>query len=161
MPIGSHQSHNSIKTEWLTPSHIIDDLGPFDLDPCSPINRPWNTAKTHYTIEDDGLKQEWAGKVWLNPPYDHNKMWNWFHKLEKHGNGTALLFARTETTGFFNFIWDKATAVRFIKGRLTFHNVDGTKAKANSGGPSCLVAYGDNNAIRLKHSNIIGKFIWL
>jgi hypothetical protein len=33
---------------WLTPPTIIQSLGEFDLDPCSPINRPWNTAKNHY-----------------------------------------------------------------------------------------------------------------
>ena len=37
---------------WLTPPSIITSLGEFDLDPCSPINRPWPTAKEHYTIED-------------------------------------------------------------------------------------------------------------
>ena len=31
------------KDEWLTPPEIIKSLGEFDLDPCSPINRPWAT----------------------------------------------------------------------------------------------------------------------
>ena len=35
--------------EWLTPPDIIKALGEFDLDPSSPINRPWETAKKHYT----------------------------------------------------------------------------------------------------------------
>jgi len=161
MAIGSHQSHNSQKDEWLTPPHIIESLGEFDLDPCSPINRPWDTAKNHYTIEDNGLEKKWNGRVWLNPPYDHLKMWNWFYKLSKHGNGIALLFARTETKGFFDFIWDKADSILFIKGRLYFYNVDGSKAKANSGGPSCLVAYGSQNSVALKYSNLQGKFITL
>lgn len=25
---------------WLTPPHILDALGPFDLDPCAPDPRP-------------------------------------------------------------------------------------------------------------------------
>ena len=37
------------KDEWLTPPEITTDLGPFDLDPCSPIKRPWPTAENHYT----------------------------------------------------------------------------------------------------------------
>ena len=161
MGIGNHQSTNSMKDEWLTPPHVIEDLGPFDLDPCSPINRPWDTAKNHYTIEDDGLKQNWDGRVWLNPPYSHSSMWNWFYKLARHKNGIALLFARTETSGFFDFIWDMAGALLFIKGRLYFHDVEGKRAKANSGGPSVLVAYGDENVLRLKYSTIAGKFIKL
>jgi len=27
-------------------------MGKFDLDPCSPIKRPWDTAKKHYTELD-------------------------------------------------------------------------------------------------------------
>lgn len=26
--------------EWYTPKWVIDELGPFDLDPCSPITPP-------------------------------------------------------------------------------------------------------------------------
>ena len=57
------------KDEWLTPPEIIKALGDFDLDPCSPINRPWNTAKNHFNINDNGLMQNWFGRVWCNPPY--------------------------------------------------------------------------------------------
>jgi hypothetical protein len=39
---------------WLTPPELIQSLGIFDLDPCSPINRPWDTAKKHYTVNDNG-----------------------------------------------------------------------------------------------------------
>lgn len=42
MAIGSHHSHKMGKDEWLTPPQIIKALGGFDLDPCSPINRPWD-----------------------------------------------------------------------------------------------------------------------
>ena len=46
--------------EWLTPPAIIAALGPFDLDPCSPIHRPWDTAKRHFTRLDDGLSMPWS-----------------------------------------------------------------------------------------------------
>ena len=59
--------------EWYTPRWIIDELGPFDLDPCSPPAdvRPYEIASVSYTKEDDGLKQEWpdGSVVWMNPPY--------------------------------------------------------------------------------------------
>ena len=45
------------KYEWLTPKHITDALGEFDLDPCAPIVRPWETAWNHFTIEDDGKEE--------------------------------------------------------------------------------------------------------
>lgn len=51
------------KNEWLTPPELLAKLGDFDLDPCSPINRPWPTAANHYTIEDDGIETTvvWTG----------------------------------------------------------------------------------------------------
>jgi DNA N-6-adenine-methyltransferase Dam len=147
-----------MKDEWLTPPEIIEALGPFDLDPCSPINRPWGTAKKHYTIRENGLWQEWDGRVWLNPPYGR---WaaEWLERLAAHRNGIALLFARTETHMFFNHVWPHCDAVLFIDGRLHFHHIDGTRAKSNSGAPSVLIAYGSENAKILQRSGIKGKFL--
>lgn len=49
--------------EWYTPKEIIDALGQFDLDPCAPINPLWETATQMYNKNDDGLSQEWKGRV--------------------------------------------------------------------------------------------------
>ena len=65
--MGSHQSASMGKDEWLTPPGVVKALGDFDLDPCSPINRPWPTAAKHYTALDNGLRQVWTGRVWCNP----------------------------------------------------------------------------------------------
>jgi hypothetical protein len=156
--IGGHQSPKMIKDEWLTPPDIIRQLGIFDLDPCSPINRPWDTANKHYTINDNGLALPWDGVVWLNPPYGTQTS-KWLKKMVEHGNGIVLMFARTETDMFFRYVWEKSDSLLFIKGRLYFHHVNGEKAKANSGAPSVLIAYGEECTERLKNSNIIGKFI--
>jgi hypothetical protein len=158
MAIGSHQSANMLNDEWLTPPEIIRELGPFNLDPCAPVKRPWEMASYHYTELDMGLMKPWFGRVWLNPPYG-SQTGKWLKKLCDHGNGIALIFARTETEMFFSWVWKKADAVLFIKGRLFFHYVDGTKAKGNSGAPSVLVAYGENNASALQKSGIKGAFI--
>ena len=158
--IGSHQSATMKNDEWLTPPHILNALGDFDLDPCSPINRPWDTAKNHYTTINDGLNMEWFGRVWCNPPYGLEAT-IWLNKLASHGNGIALIFARTETKMFFEQVWHKADSLLFIEGRLFFHYVNGEKAKANSGAPSVLVAYGSNNSEILKKCGINGQFISL
>ena len=157
--MGSHESCNFIKTEWLTPRNIIEGLPVFDLDPCSPINRPWSTARNHFTIEDDGLVNEWYGRVFCNPPYDNSA--TWLQKMVNHGNGIVLIFARTETKLFFQHVWNKASAILFIEGRITFCHVTGEKASMNAGAPSVLIAYGDECAELLSKSNIPGKFIRL
>ena len=151
--MGSHQSSRMAKDEWLTPPHIIRALGCFDLDPCAPINRPWPTAGQHYTIEDDGLRQEWRGRIWLNPPYGRESG-KWLARLAQHGQGTALIFARTETALWFDHVWPEASAILFIQGRLHFHHVDGTRAKANAGAPSALVAYGAEDAGLLQWASV-------
>ena len=86
--ISSHQSVAVIKNEWLTPPYILRALGRFDLDPCAPVSRPWQTAVNHFTIEDNGLLQNWFGRVWLNPPYGAQTH-EWLSKLVNHGNGGA------------------------------------------------------------------------
>lgn len=158
--IGAHQSYNMMKDEWLTPPEIIRSLGEFDLDPCSPIERPWKTARHHFTVLDDGLNQEWKGRIWCNPPYGRETV-KWLRKLADHGNGIALIFARTETRMFFETVWLKASAVLFIEGRLHFYHRDGSRASGNSGAPSVLVAYGEANKDALKASGINGKLIEL
>ena len=158
--IGSHQSSKMLKDEWLTPPDIIKSLGPFDLDPCSPKYRPWDTAELHFDIRDDGLSKEWFGRVWCNPPYGKHTGC-WLKKLADHGNGIALIFARTETKMFFDQVWDRASAIYFIKGRIRFHHVDGTKGRYTGGAPSCLVAYGGENIPSLECLTLNGKLVIL
>lgn len=158
--MGGHQSAAMLKDEWLTPPGILRALGPFDLDPCAPIVRPWDMAKAHYTVADNGLLQPWHGRVWLNPPYGLEAR-EWLNRLAGHGNGIALIFARTETDMFFEEVWNRADAVLFVRGRLYFHHVDGTRAGANSGAPSVLVAYGHANVDALRSSGIDGRLVVL
>lgn len=162
------------KTEWLTPPELLAALGPFDLDPCAPVNRPWDMAARHFTAEDDAFRQDWGGpsvRKFMNPPYQEPEQAcgrncakkrcpdrghhvnryvpgtaDWMKRLADEGNGVALVFARTETGIFFPHVWQKADAIFFFDSRLTFYHVDGTLSERDSGAPSCLVAYGPENA---------------
>lgn len=154
--IGSHQSARRMSDEWLTPPEIIRALGPFTLDPCSPVDRPWDTAVEHLTVEQDGLGQPWGGRVWLNPPYSEADPW--MARMAAHQHGTALLFARTETRCWEEHIWPHASAFLWLFGRLTFYRGDGSRSRAghNSGGPSVLIAYGQEDAEALVRSGLRG-----
>ena len=152
-----HKGGKAGKDEWLTPPEIIKDLGPFDLDPCAPITRPWDTAKNHFNILDNGLLRPWEGFVWLNPPYGKEAA-SWLQRLKGHNNGIALIFARTETNNFFTNIWEDASGLLFIKGRLRFYHVTGERG-GPAGAPSVLVSYGPEGLERLKKSTIKGKLI--
>ena len=145
------------KIEWQTPPDLVKKLGEFDLDPVLPVSPPFVHAKTNYTIEDNGLKKEWFGRVFCNPPYDRT-LHLWLKKLKKHGNGIVVLFARTETKLFFENIWNDADGILFIKGRIKFYHVDGRQG-GTPGAPSVIVAYGKHNAEILKNSKIEGKYL--
>ena len=117
--MGSHQSAVTGSDVWLTPPDLLHQLGPFDLDPCAaPPPRPWPTADRHIALPDDGLSAVWQGRVWLNPPY--SDVGRWLGRLAAHGQGTALIFARTETALFARYVWREASAVLFLTGRITF-----------------------------------------
>ena len=146
--------------EWLTPKYITDYFD-FDLDPCSPIIRPWDTAKNHFNINDNGLLQKWFGFVFCNPPYGR-ETWTWLNKCAEHNNAIALTFARTETRGFFAEVWEKANGIFFFKSRLKFHYVDGTRGDS-ANAPSVLISYGDFAKSELKRFSLDyeGKFLEL
>lgn len=148
--------------EWLTPPHIIESLGPFDLDPCSPVNRPWDTAKRHYTKEDDGLSKEWEGSVWCNPPYGRETA-KWLKRCMEHGDAVALVFARTETKMFRDFVWGMANGIFFIDKRVKFCLPDGGQPKTSAGAPSALIVYGEHNASRILNpkNRIDGTYVHL
>lgn len=149
------------KDEWLTPPELIAGMGIFDLDPCSPIGRPWDTASRHLTKEDDGLSIPWpkTERIWLNPPYG-TQCPAWMKRMATHGNGIALTFARTETKMFFQSVWNSAHAVLFIKGRLRFYHVTGEQGGA-AGAPSILIAYGEENSDKLRQVIHLVKYIKL
>lgn len=146
--------------EWYTPKEIIDALGEFDLDPCASENPLWKTAKRSFNKKDDGLKQEWKGRVWLNPPYSRPLILKFVEKMANHGNGIALLFNRCDNKMFYDIIFKKADAMMFLKGRIKFYRADGTRGDSPGCG-SVLIAFGKDNAEILKNSKIEGKFVWL
>ena len=157
-----HNRTAATSDSWISPPALVTRLGPFDLDPCACIPQPFRFATRQFTIHDDGLAWPWAGLVYMNPPYgSQTKLW--LAKLAHHNNGVALVFARTETRMFFEHVWPKASAILFLKGRLTFCEPNGRPAKKghNSGGPSCLISYGREAARRLQRVRDLGALLRL
>lgn len=145
---------------WLTPPEIIRSLGEFDLDPCSPINRPWNTANNHYTINDDGLILPWEGRVWMNPPYG-NKLASWMNKMALHKNGISLIFSRTDTNALHDYVFPFAESILFLRGRIKFYDINGIQAKNSANAPSILIAYGEYNSDKIEDSGLKGCHVYL
>lgn len=111
----------SSKTDmWATPQNFFDKLNEefgFTTDVCAiPENAK---CKRFFSPDVDGLKQEWTGVVWCNPPYG-KEIGKWVKKAHDSICTTvALLPARTDTRWFHDYILGKAE-IRFIRGRLKF-----------------------------------------
>lgn len=149
-----HKPNQGDSDEWVTPKYIFDRIGlEYDLDPCMPEKIvPWIPCKKYYDYVDNGLECEWEGRVWLNPPYGR-ETGLWVKRLAEHNNGIALVFSRTDVKWWHETV-PKATAVCFIKGRITFIPWGGQSAPGNSGGPSVLIAYSDSCAKAIDGSKL-------
>lgn len=140
--------HFSSKTDvWATPQDFFDKLDEefdFSLDPCA---LPSNAKCTNYfTPEEDGLLQDWEGNtVFCNPPYGREiNKWveKCYHESLKQDTTVVMLIpARTDTKYFHEFIYHKASEIRFIKGRLKFGD-----ATNPAPFPSMVVVYNNKNA---------------
>ncbi|NDC24671.1 MAG: adenine methyltransferase [Proteobacteria bacterium] len=131
--------HFSSKTDmWETPQDFYDKYNKkynFTLDVCaSPENAKCNKF---FTKEDDGLKQDWTGFCWMNPPYGR-QIKHWVKKAyESSLNGTTivcLLPARTDTSWWHDYCMHGK--IEFIRGRLKFG-----ESKNSAPFPSAIVVF--------------------
>lgn len=140
--------------DWWTPPDVLRALGVvFDLDPCAPPlpAAPW-LPERRYSLPQDGLSLPWEGRVWLNPPYGPRTV-DWLRRLAQHGDGVALVFARTDTAWWHEVV-PCATAVTFVSGRLAFIREGAEMRSGNSGAPSALLAFGDECADAVETSKL-------
>lgn len=138
----THESARNESVDWYTPPELFDALGlTFDLDPCSAgEGRDFVPARNRYTIHDDGLAHHWRGLVWCNPPYGRNTP-AWMRRMSEHGNGIALVFARTDPA-WFQDLAPTLSAVQFISGRVRFYAGNREDRGGTPGAGSMLLAWG-------------------
>ncbi len=97
--------------EYYTPSFIIEaartTMGNIDLDPssCKIANERVKAGKI-FTLDDNGLKQNWQGNIWMNHPFGKKSNKLWIDKLVseyKSGNvkqACCITFAATSEKWF-------------------------------------------------------------
>ena len=136
---------SSASEEWYTPAHIVEMvrevLGVIELDPCtSEVANETVKALHFYTKDDDGLAQDWEGRVYMNPPYG-DVISQWTTRLvDEYNAGSvtealALLPGRIDTQWFqplFDF------PICCVRGRLKFSGADAATF------PSVVVYMGEN-----------------
>lgn len=140
--------YSSESNEWSTPQSFYDRLNKefnFTLDPCSDGKN--NKCDKFYTIEDDGLTQDWGGEtVFMNPPYGR-AIKDWVAKARREAEKpntvvVGLIPARTDTRYWHEHIFGVASEIIFVKGRLKFGD-----GKNSAPFPSAVIVWGkENNA---------------
>lgn len=118
---------------WYTPPEYIERartvLGAIDLDPASAqLPQTWIKAARYYTQVDDGRLQHWAGRVFLNPPFD-DTAW-WVRRLAhdyRHGDVTAAVLLVNSNLGYrwYEELWTQRP-VCCVRERICFIREDGT-----------------------------------
>ena len=134
--------HYSSKTnEWSTPQEFFDELDKefnFTLDPCATSENA--KCNKYFTVEDDGLKQDWSkDTVFMNPPYGREiKYWvqKAYEESLKGATVVCLIPARTDTAYWHDYIFGKADDIRFLRGRLKFGD-----SKNSAPFPSAIIIY--------------------
>ncbi len=129
--------------EWYTPAEYVEAartvLGEIDLDPASNIVAQATVkAAAFFTREDDGLKRDWHGRVWLNPPYAQPFIAQFVTKLVgevRAGRVTAaiLLTHNYTDTAWFHEIAGQANGICFTRGRIKFCKPDRELAAPTQG----------------------------
>lgn len=127
---GAHVGKNAGDNEWYTPAAYIESavavMGGIDVDPAS--SEAANEvvgARVFWTMHDNGLSKPWAGRVWMNPPYESGLVDKFcarlasFYRAGDVKEAIVLVNNATET-GWFNALAECASAMCFPKGRVKF-----------------------------------------
>ena len=144
----------SEKMDWETPQKFFNELNDkynFTLDVAS--NGLNAKTENYFTKEDDGLKKEWNGRVFCNPPYGR-EIKHWVKKAhdeskKDHNELIVLLIpARTDTKYWHDYIFNKASKIIFLKGRLKFE-VNG-KSTNPAPFPSAIIVFNGDNTMSIE-----------
>lgn len=125
-----HVANNSGCNEWYTPAEYINivrkTLKTIDLDPasCEFANKTVK-ATQYYSLENDGLKHEWHGRVFMNPPYGTEFIGKFIDKFiiefrNKHIIEGIVLVNNATETAWFGRLAEEASAIAFPAKRIRF-----------------------------------------
>lgn len=167
------QYHGHRKTEsndYYTPGQYIEAarcvLGTIDLDPasCAQANETVKAAR-YFTIDDDGLSQDWSGRVWLNPPYGRNENGKsnqhiWAHHLVRqyrHGaiDAAVLLVSANTDCRWFQVLWNYPMV---FTPRINFYAPDNQRKTGPNHG-SVLVYMGENTPAFVAAMRPFGRIV--
>ncbi|WP_257540966.1 phage N-6-adenine-methyltransferase [Sphingobium sp. CFD-1] len=162
--MGQWEASAGASDEWYTPPYIFEALGEtFDMDVAAPMLLPsWIGDRLNPTspqggrrwLWKDSLETDWAGFVWMNPPFGgRNSLAPWLKQFFDHGNGIALTPDRTSAL-WFRDAWERADLALFMP-KVRFIRPDGSVGKQPANG-TCLWASGNRAINALERAASVG-----
>lgn len=155
--------------ERYTPPWLVEKirrtLGGIELDPCTCDEaQKIVAADRYYTIEDDGLSQEWtASTLYLNPPYSGPRPWieKWKDQSSRDPKQRSCVLVRLAfATRWSKILYDHGDVAVFLWDRVRFldHRGNDTgKGKIDS----ALVFVGTRYNNVERHFGDVGKVVRL
>ena len=129
--------------EWYTPGEVIKlaraVMGDIDMDPASSeIAQQTVRARRYFNKDQNGLRQEWNGRVWLNPPYVQPLIDRFIAKLLMEWRAKRISACIALTNNFTDTAWfqdaaSHASAICFTQGRIIFCDPDGELGRPTQG----------------------------
>jgi len=129
--------------EWYTPPKYVEAvravLGGIDLDPASHVmaNDVVRAAR-YYTIDDDGLAQQWVGRVFMYPPHERYTIPKFCTKFTQEfeaGRITEAIVLVNNSTGatWAQPLLRLSSAICFPRGRIIFRHPENKKSNPVQG----------------------------
>ena len=124
---------------------VMDEID-IDTSSCQEANDKFAKALKFFSIEQDGLKYDWCGRIYLNPMYDTGNLKAFMEylvvQIEK-GNTTEAISITPNSSdkGWYQNAFKLASAFCLPLGRVKFH-APGTGKTGNPALPSVIMYFG-------------------
>jgi ParB-like chromosome segregation protein Spo0J len=164
-----HRTEATGFEEWYTPPEILSIarkvMGGIDCDPASSIEANKGVkAEVFFSVKDNGLKQKWHGRTWINPPFCQPEVTQFskavvqkFH--DKEISEACVLVNNATETDWAQTLMQSASAVCFPKGRVRFVDVNGIQRPGSPIQGHMIFYFGENTQDFTDHFSKIGK-VW-